>query len=144
MLETEIKKLSAQIEQLNSNFEKFFNAATLEAQTEPKAEPKAEAQTEPKAEPKAEAQTEPKAEPKAEAQTEPKAEPKAEPEAQPEAQPEPGITGDDVRQLCLEKSRENKENKAKIKAILSDLGAKLVSDLNEEGLVIARNKIGAL
>ena len=120
MLETEIKKLSAQIEQLNSNFEKFFNAATLEAQTEPKAEPKAEAQTEPKAEPK------------------------AEPEAEAEAQPEAGITGDDVRQLCLEKSRENKENKAKIKAILSDLSAKLVSDLNEEGLVIARNKIGAL
>ena len=116
MLETEIKKLSAQIEQLNSNFEKFFNATTL--------------------------QPEPEAEPEAEAGAEPEAEAEAEPEAEPEA--EAGITGDDVRQLCLEKSRENKENKAKIKAILSDLGAKLVSDLNEEGLVIARNKIGAL
>ncbi len=120
MLETEIKKLSAQIEQLNSNFEKFFNSAT----SQPEAQPEAQPEQQPEAQPEQQ--------------------PEQQPETQPEQQPETSVTGDDVRQLCLEKSRENKENKAKIKAVLSDLGAKLVSDLNDEGLTVARNKIGAL
>lgn len=103
MLETEIKKLSSQIEQLNNNFEAFFSSATQSAPVET---PKTDS-----------------------AQLE---EPKQE------------TTADDVRGLCLTKCRADKANKAKVKAILSKYGAKVVDDLSSDDLQKAKEEIGAL
>lgn len=111
MLETEIKKLTSQIEQLNNNFEAFFSSAT---QTEPTTEESKQLEL-----------------------------PLEEPEQTQEAQA-PTITRDSLRDLCMVKVRENRKNRAKIKDILKDHGAKLVDDLDDDKLEEVNDKIGAL
>jgi hypothetical protein len=107
MLETEIKKLNDQIEQLNNNFAQFFEANTSTPVTVDLSQ----------------------------------LEPEPEPEQSDEA---PEVTKESLRDLCMSKVRGDKANKALIKKILSDLGAKLVDDLSENNLIKANEKIGAL
>jgi hypothetical protein len=106
MLETEIKKLSAQIEQLNNNFTQFFSNA---AQKTPVETPKSDQLETPE---------------------------------QSEESKEPRITPDTLRDLCMVKSREGL--KVEVRAILTDLGAKVVDDLSPGDLVKAYEKIGGL
>lgn len=103
MLETEIKKLSDQIEQLNNNFAQFFSSA---------------------------------------AQKTPVETPKSDQLETPEQSEEPRITPDTLRDLCMVKSREGL--KVEVRAILTDLGAKVVDDLSPDDLIKAYEKIGAL
>jgi hypothetical protein len=104
MLETEIKKLSSQIEQLNNNFEAFFSSATQNAPVET---PKVDGS-----------------------------------QLEPEQNEEPEITQDALRDLCIAKSRGG--HKKEVRAILTDLGAKVVDDLSPDDLIKAYEKIGAL
>jgi hypothetical protein len=110
MLETEIKKLSGQIEQLNNNFARFFGsqANTVQITAEEVEQAIDEDQKELE---------------RSEAST---------------------LSKDNLRTLCLEKSRADKDNKKLIKAILSKHGAKLVDDLDEDNLPKAFKEIGAL
>jgi len=113
MLETEIKKLNSQIEQLNNNFAQFFTqVATVKVEPVQITAEEVEQATDDN-----------------QLELEQRA---------------PEITKDSLRSLCLVKSRENKDNKAKIKTILKDLGATIVEDLSENGLGKANDKIGAL
>jgi hypothetical protein len=106
MLETEIKNLTKQIEQLNNNFAQFFSSA---AQKTPVQAPKSDQLETPE---------------------------------QSEESEESRITPDTLRDLCMVKSREGL--KVEVRAILTDLGAKVVDDLSHADLIKAYEKIGAL
>jgi hypothetical protein len=106
MLETEIKKLSSQIEQLNNNFAQFFEMS-VSSETTPAVTVEDD-------------------------------------QLELEQNEAPTVTKETVRDLCMVKSREAKDNRAKVKKILSDLGAKLVDDLSNDDLIKARDLIGAL
>jgi len=124
MLETELKKLNANIEKLVAAIESITPVkdavyelnATLEAQgTEMPAR-----STKPKAE-----------EPKAE---EPKAEePKAE---EPKTEEPKAFTGDDIKSMALAISRKDRSKQRDIKAKLAEHDAKLATDLKGDALQV--------
>lgn len=122
MLESEIKKLSSQIEQLNNNFAQFFEANTSAPVTVDLSQLELE-QSDEGERVFNEACGFNKDEQSDEA---------------------PEVTKESLRDLCMSKVRGDKANKALIKKILSDLGAKLVDDLSENNLIKANEKIGAL
>lgn len=55
-----------------------------------------------------------------------------------------GMTREDLQSACLGLVRENPENKAKIKAILAEFGAKIIADIPNDDLSKLEANLGEL
>ena len=131
MLESEIKKLNAQLETLNANFEKLF-AQSLAAPSITVAPDVAMPETEIHKELETMAEKPvPKVQPKKEV-------------SEPEPAANEEVTLTELKALCLNISRNNPEKKAAMKFLLSTFDAKKVSDIKPEDRVKAKAELETL